>query len=79
MAFNSPGGKGSAARPMSVDKKTFEDNFDRIFGKKDNRNKELFVEKFLDTENLQEPQELVKQISPTINCAFNRGQLGYAD
>lgn len=28
------GGKGSAPRPYSVDQKTFEDNWDKIFGKK---------------------------------------------
>lgn len=27
-------GKGSDRRPMKIDKKTFEDNWDRIFGKK---------------------------------------------
>jgi len=27
-------GKGSEPRPFSVDKKTFEENFDRIFRKK---------------------------------------------
>ena len=30
----SDGGKGSAPRPYSVDQKTFEDNWDKIFGKK---------------------------------------------
>jgi hypothetical protein len=30
----SDGGKGSKARPFSVDQETFENNFDRIFGKK---------------------------------------------
>lgn len=29
------GGKGSKPRPFSVDKKKFDDNWDRIFGKKD--------------------------------------------
>ena len=33
----SDGGKGSAPRPFSVDKKTFDDNWDRIF----KRQKEL--------------------------------------
>lgn len=28
-------GKGDKPRPMAVDKKTFDENFDRIFGKKD--------------------------------------------
>jgi hypothetical protein len=32
----SDGGKGSKARPFSVDKETFDNNFDRIFGKKKN-------------------------------------------
>ena len=32
----SDGGKGSKPRPFSVDQKTFENNFDRIFGKKKN-------------------------------------------
>ena len=30
----SDGGKGSSPRPFSVDQKTFESNWDRIFGKK---------------------------------------------
>ena len=30
----SDGGKGSKARPFSVDRDTFDNNFDRIFGKK---------------------------------------------
>ena len=29
------GGKGSSPRPFSVDRKTYEDNWDRIFGKKE--------------------------------------------
>ena len=32
----SDGGKGSKPRPFSVDKETFDNNFDRIFGKKKN-------------------------------------------
>lgn len=30
----STGGKGSSPRPYSVDQKTFDTNWDRIFGKK---------------------------------------------
>ena len=30
-------GKGSDQRPRQIDKKTFEDNWDRIFGKKKNK------------------------------------------
>lgn len=30
------GGKGSKPRPFSVDKETFDINFDRIFSKKEN-------------------------------------------
>ena len=44
MAFNTPGGKGSASRPMGVDMKTFDQNFDRIFGKKKPK-EEVQVEK----------------------------------
>ena len=33
----SDGGKGSSPRPFSVDRKTFSDNWDAIFGKKKNR------------------------------------------
>lgn len=32
----SDGGKGSTPRPYSVSKKQFDDNWDAIFGKKDN-------------------------------------------
>lgn len=36
MAFSSTqGGKGCARRPSQVDSKALEDNWDRIFGKKD--------------------------------------------
>lgn len=31
------GGKGSAARPLSIDRGTFEANFDAIFGKKNKK------------------------------------------
>jgi len=31
------GGKGSAPRPFSVSKEEFDNNFDRIFGKKENK------------------------------------------
>jgi len=30
-------GKGSKPRPFSVDKKVFDENWDRIFGKKENK------------------------------------------
>jgi len=32
--MNSSGGKGSAVRPLGVSRETFENNFDKIFGKK---------------------------------------------
>lgn len=35
MVRNMAGGKGSAARPLSVSTEVFGDNFDRIFGKKE--------------------------------------------
>lgn len=34
-------GKGSKPRPFSVDKQTYSDNWDRIFGKKDKEKKDL--------------------------------------
>lgn len=30
---NEPGGKGDVPRPMDIDRKKFEENFERIFGK----------------------------------------------
>jgi hypothetical protein len=36
----SDGGKGSNARPFSVDKQTFDNNWERIFGKKSPKEKE---------------------------------------
>ncbi len=33
--YMSDGGKGSKPRPFSVDKETFDNNFDKIFGKKE--------------------------------------------
>lgn len=35
----STGGKGSKPRPLSVPKKVFDDNWDRIFGKKKKQEK----------------------------------------
>ena len=35
----STGGKGSKPRPISVPRKTYEDNWDRIFGKKAKKKK----------------------------------------
>ena len=34
------GGKGSAPRPLSVDNETFNRNFEAIFGKKHDKNKD---------------------------------------
>lgn len=42
------GGKGSSPRPFSVDKKKFDENWDKIFGKKDK--KEEDDKKVLDTD-----------------------------
>ena len=38
-------GKGSKARPLSVDTKTFDSNWDLAFGKKKKTESELFDEK----------------------------------
>lgn len=34
---NEPGGKGDAPRPMDIDRKKFEENFERIFGKQEQK------------------------------------------
>jgi hypothetical protein len=44
----SDGGKGSKARPFSVDKETFDNNFDRIFGKKKEDNTGVTKNEFQD-------------------------------
>jgi hypothetical protein len=36
----SDGGKGSSPRPYGVDRKTYEENWDRIFGKKSKNEQE---------------------------------------
>jgi len=36
MSNHSEAGKGSKSRPFSVDQKTYEDNWNKIFGKKSN-------------------------------------------
>jgi hypothetical protein len=41
----SDGGKGSTPRPYSVPKEVFDNNFDRIFGKKKKTEAEKFDEK----------------------------------
>jgi hypothetical protein len=38
----SDGGKGSSPRPFSVDQKIFNDNWDRIFNRKKQTDKEKF-------------------------------------
>jgi len=38
----SDGGKGSSPRPFSVDQKTFDDNWDKIFNRKKQTDKEKF-------------------------------------
>jgi hypothetical protein len=38
------GGKGSKPRPFSVDQETFDNNFDRIFGKKKKTEEQKFDE-----------------------------------
>lgn len=38
----SDGGKGSSPRPYSVDQKTFDDNWDRIFNRKKKTEQEKF-------------------------------------
>ena len=51
------GGKGSAARP--TDKKKYEDNYDRIFGKKTREKEELYkaVNEVLKEAKLKEMQD----------------------
>jgi hypothetical protein len=43
----SHGGKGDTPRPYSVDPKTFENNWDAIFGKKKKSNEEKFDDKVI--------------------------------
>jgi len=38
----SDGGKGSSPRPVSVDKKTFDNNWDKIFNRKKQTDREKF-------------------------------------
>ena len=38
----SNGGKGSSPRPFSVDQKTFDDNWDRVFNRKKPTDQERF-------------------------------------
>lgn len=49
------GGKGSRPRKQSVDRETFENNWDRIFGKKKNTEQEIIneVSKDIAEETLQ--------------------------
>lgn len=54
----SDGGKGSSPRPFSVDKKTFDSNWDAIFGKKKEPNYEP------DDGSLTEDQ--IKQIEESV-------------
>ena len=50
----SDGGKGSRARPYSVDQKTFDANWDAIFRKKSNQDPEpQSIDDILEKENKQ--------------------------
>lgn len=53
----SDGGKGSRARPLSVDRKTFEDNWDRIFGNSRVRKEVQQIRDLKDTTTIEEKQE----------------------
>ena len=44
----SDGGKGSKPRPFSLDKETFDNNFDKIFGKKKEDNTGVTQNEFQD-------------------------------
>lgn len=51
----SDGGKGSAPRPFSVDRKTFEDNWDKIFKRHEKIKKEVeYYQDILSTEECVE-------------------------
>lgn len=51
------GGKGSRARPFSVDRKTFEDNWDRIFGNSQVRKQVQQNRDLKDTTTVEEQQQ----------------------
>lgn len=44
----SDGGKGSRPRPYSVDQKTFDNNWDKIFGKKNQPNPDVDQDQDID-------------------------------
>ena len=58
----SDGGKGSTPRPFSVDQKTFDSNWDAIFGKKKQTEGEKQAEAFLKDEyyDLEKDQDANK-------------------
>jgi len=56
----SDGGKGSSPRPYSVDKKTFDDNWDRVF----NRKKPTVQEQFDQAIMKNEYYDLERDIDP---------------
>lgn len=51
------GGKGSAPRPFSVSDEVFAQNFDRIFGKKQNKDTKEDVYSAIPTEGLVETEK----------------------
>lgn len=52
----STGGKGSKPRPFSVDRKTFEDNWDRIFGNAQVRKEVEQIRELKDSTSIEEKQ-----------------------
>ena len=57
------GGKGSRPRPYSVDQKTFDSNWDNIFGKKKKTDAEKFDEavvknEYYDQNDLEDPDRI---------------------
>lgn len=62
----SDGGKGSRQRPLSVDPKTFENNWDLIFGKKnkDKSNKILYNNSITDNVKDANAGPLDREVPP---------------
>jgi hypothetical protein len=57
----SDGGKGSSPRPYSVDQKTFSNNWDMIFGKKNQKEIDDDLAEKEEFEHLKKINELTKK------------------
>jgi len=69
-------GKGSAPRPYSVDRKTFEDNWDKIFGNKESNENVWANRNVWNDPELAKQDRLADEIASIKNMKDTRSEAG---